>query len=320
MLRPQLLSSMELRHLRYFVAVAETENVTRAAAKLRIAQPAVSRQIRDLEDELGVPLLERNAKSVRLTEAGRLFLQEAREVLARADAAVVKVQAASGRSRGELHVGYAPSLTARILPRALRQMQAEFPQIRVLLHDLSSEEMLAQLREGKLHVALMVEPAAPQLRGMRFRELARYALRVAAAPKHPLTRSRSVTHAQLSGLPLVGYSRADYPEYHQRLADLFTGTARPPQIVEEHDSVTSLIAAVEAGRGVALLPECVACLVGERLEMIPITPEPPPVIVGAVCRQRTELATVEDFVNAAVEEPPAPSRQKSAKARAVVRI
>ncbi len=291
---------MELRHLRYFVAVAETENVTRAAAKLRIAQPAVSRQIRDLEEELGVPLLERQAKSVRLTDAGRLFLEEARAVLERADAAVEKVRAAGQRARGELQVGYAPSLTSRILPRALRRMQADFPLVRVLLHDLSSEEMLAQIREGRLHVALMVEPSPAQLRGLRFRELARYPIRLATAPKHPLSRKRSVPIAAISGEPLIGYSRADYPEYQQRLDVVFNGHG--PQIIEEHDSVTSLIAAVEAGRGVALLPECVACLAGSRLQMVPVTPEPEPVVVGAVCRQRAELAMVEDFVRAAGEQ------------------
>src|SRR3954470_14099380 len=84
---------MELRHLRYFVAVAEAENVTRAAAKLRVAQPAVSRQIRDLEEELGLALLERSPKSVRLTDAGRIFLEEARAVLTRADDAVKAVRA-----------------------------------------------------------------------------------------------------------------------------------------------------------------------------------------------------------------------------------
>ncbi|HEV7868968.1 MAG TPA: LysR family transcriptional regulator, partial [Chthoniobacteraceae bacterium] len=149
---------MELRHLRYFVAVAESENVTRAAAKLRVAQPAVSRQIRDLEDELGLALLERTAKSVRLTDAGRFFLTEARAVLERVEVAVAQVRAVAGGVRGELHVGYAPSLTVQILPRALRRFQAEFPGVRVSLHDLSTEEMLAGIRDGKLDVALRVPP------------------------------------------------------------------------------------------------------------------------------------------------------------------
>ena len=108
---------MELRHLRYFVAVAEAENVTRAAAKLRVAQPAVSRQIRDLD----LALFERSAKALRLTDAGRVFLEEARAVLARADDAVQAVRAIAGGTRGELHVGYAPSPTVQILPRALRR-------------------------------------------------------------------------------------------------------------------------------------------------------------------------------------------------------
>ena len=114
---------MELRHLRYFIGVAEEENVSRAALKLHVSQPALSRQIRDLEEELGFSLLERSAKSVRLTEAGRTFLIEARAVLQRAEDAVKTARSIATGGRGELHVGYAPSLTARILPPALRAFQ-----------------------------------------------------------------------------------------------------------------------------------------------------------------------------------------------------
>ena len=105
---------MELRHLRYFVAVAETENVSRAALKLHISQPGLSRQVRDLEEELGFPLLERGAKSVRLTEAGRVFLGEARAVLQRVEAAVQAARAVATGSREELHVGYPYRLTERV--------------------------------------------------------------------------------------------------------------------------------------------------------------------------------------------------------------
>src|SRR5438876_12055666 len=119
--------AVELRHLRYFVAVAQEENVSRAALKLHVSQPALSRQIRDLEDELGFLLLERSAKSVRLTEAGRAFLLEARAVLQRAEDAVKAARAIATGGSGEIHVGYAPSLTARILPQTLRAFQAELP-------------------------------------------------------------------------------------------------------------------------------------------------------------------------------------------------
>jgi LysR family transcriptional regulator, benzoate and cis,cis-muconate-responsive activator of ben and cat genes len=102
---------MQLRHLRYFIAVAEEQNVTRAAARLHVSQPPLSRQIRDLENELGISLFDRGAKAVRLTEAGRVFLVEAQAVLRRADQAVEMARAVASGQRGEIHVGYAPSLT-----------------------------------------------------------------------------------------------------------------------------------------------------------------------------------------------------------------
>ena len=103
---PSGIFPMELRHLRYFVGVAETENVSRAALKLHISQPAISRQIRDLEDEIGLPLLKRAGKSVRLTEAGRMFLNEARAVLERTDEALRNVRALDERQHMDLHVGF----------------------------------------------------------------------------------------------------------------------------------------------------------------------------------------------------------------------
>src|SRR5579859_7349160 len=108
---------MELRHLRYFVAVAEEQNVTRAAVRLHLSQPTLSRQIRDLEDELGIVLFERGAKTVRLTEAGRVLLTEARIALQGVQDAVQMAKAVAGGKRAEIHVGYAPSLTVELLPR-----------------------------------------------------------------------------------------------------------------------------------------------------------------------------------------------------------
>ena len=160
---------MELRHLRYFVAVAEAENVSRAALKLHVSQPALSRQIRDLEEELGFLLLERGAKSVRLTEAGKTFQGEARAVLQRVEEAVKTARAVATGGRGELHVGYAPSLTVRILPPALRAFQAGLPNVRVLLHDLSTEEMLARLRDGALQIAFLVRPTPRHVARAAFR-------------------------------------------------------------------------------------------------------------------------------------------------------
>ncbi len=136
---------MELRHLRYFVAVAETENVSRAALKLHVSQPALSRQIRDLEDEIGFCLLERTAKSVRLTDAGRAFLDEVRALLQHADEAVKKARAVASAEPSELHVGHSTPF-AEILPKILRAFQREMPNVHVRLHNWSYEAIFDGVR------------------------------------------------------------------------------------------------------------------------------------------------------------------------------
>ena len=286
---------MELRHLRYFVAVAREENVTRAALKLHVSQPALSRQVRDLEDELGFALLERTAKSVRLTEAGRVFLVEAQAVLDRAAEAVERARARAGRIQGKLQLGYAPSPSVEVLPRVLRAFQAKFPAVRVMLHDLSAEDLLARLHESKIDLALTVQPLGKSSRGLSFTELARYPWRVAMVPGHALAKARSVTIAQVLAEPLLGYTREDYPDYYREIEARFAATARKPAFAEEHDSVTSLIAGVEAGHGVAILPSCVSCIAGPRLRLVPLRPAGAPLVVGVLRRQKAS-PLVEEFV------------------------
>jgi DNA-binding transcriptional LysR family regulator len=273
---------MELRHLRYFIAAAETENVSRAALKLHVSQPALSRQIRDLEEELGFSLFERSAKSVRLTEAGKTFLAEARAVLERADQAVNSARAVATGTRGELHIGYAPSPTVRIIPATLRAFQGQMPNVRVRLHDLSTAEMLAGVREGELHVAFLVRPNRAMLRGLHFEELTRDTMCLAVSPSHTLARLRSATLTQVAREPLVVFSRKDYPEYHEYLETLFASIKAKPISVEEHDSAASLIAAVESGQGVAVVPQSFSCFASPRLKLIPLSPNPEPIVIGAV--------------------------------------
>jgi len=292
---------MELRHLRYFVGVAEEENVSRAALKLHVSQPALSRQIRDLEDELGFLLLERSAKSVHLTEAGRTFLIEARAVLQRAEDAVKAARAIATGKSGELHVGYAPSITARILPQILRAFQAELPNVRVRLHDFSTEEMLAGLREGRLQIAFVVRLTPALLRGLRFAELSRDSICLAVAPKHPLAGRRTVTLAEIAREPLITYSRKDYPDAHENLAALFAAIKIKPHIVEEHDSVSSLIAAVESGTGVAVAPQSLTCTAGPRLKLIPFSPALEPLVVGVAWSNHELTAAAERFLKCARE-------------------
>jgi len=276
---------MELRHLRYFVVVAEEENVTRAAERLHVSQPPLSRQIQDLEEELGVTLFTRTARTIRLTPAGRHFLEQARQILSQTEAAIKSVRAVSGGVQGELSLGFAPSLTVELLPDALRKFQADFPRVKVSLHDLSSEEMLAGLQSGKLDLVLMALPEGKRLNGFSHLRLRDYTLSVALPLHHRLASRKSVQLEELKEEVLLGYSRSGYPEYHEFLMQkLGCPKSRPGQtpIQEEHESVTSLMAAVESGRGVALVASCLGKLAGPRIKVRPILPSGMLVSLGVV--------------------------------------
>ena len=290
---------VELRHLRYFVAVAELLNFTQAARRLRVAQPALSRQIRDLEAELSVPLLERGPRAAKLTEAGATFLEEARAILQRADEAVKLTRAVARGERGEIQVGYAPSLTTEVLPCALHSFHNTAPGVHVKLHDLSSEEMLRGVGAGRLHLGLMARPSKRALSGLKFERLREYPICVALPPAHRLARGRQVAFKQIAEAPLVAYSRAEYPEYHAMLTKLFAGTGRTPRLVEEHDSAASLIAAVEIGRGLVIVPACLGMLAGGRLKLRPLHPPPPPIQLVAVFDPQRLTGAAAGFLAAA---------------------
>src|SRR5471030_3086963 len=154
---------MELRHLRYFAAVAAHGSFNRAAGKIHLTQPALSRQVKDLEDELGVRLFVRGKNAVTLTDAGELFYEEARDLLARADQAVQRVR---GEARNEvMRVGYAPSLVSGLMPGALEKFQAATPGVRIELADLSSREMNEQAKAGQLDLLITPEPSEEAVPG-----------------------------------------------------------------------------------------------------------------------------------------------------------
>ena len=256
---------MELRHLRYFVAVCEALNFTKAAAQLRIAQPALSRQVQDLEDEIGVDLLKRSPRGVTITAEGKLFLEEAREVLRRTDESVEKVRALARGEYGELHVGYAPSPTVEILPPALAAFQKAFPRVRVLLHDLSQRELIDGLQNGTLELAVMPDAAGLQSGGLEFEALRNYPLCVALARAHRFARLKSISLEKVAAEPLIGFCRKDYPEYYVGLDRIFNPLGIKPRVVVECDSASSLITEVEAGRGIALTSSVFKYVSGKRL-------------------------------------------------------
>jgi DNA-binding transcriptional LysR family regulator len=277
---------MELRHLRYFVAVAEAGNISHAAERLHISQPPLSRQIRDLEHELGLALFERTSRAVHLTAAGKEFLPEARAVLKRAASAIESVRQFQARLPKTLAIGYAPSPTVEILPPALRAFQAAHPNVKVALHDLTSAEMLAGVREQSLDLAVMVRQAKSASRGLTFAPLKRYLAGILLPPGHPLEAFPHVTAAQILREPLVAYNLNDYSEYPEWLEQILRTKASKLKIAEECDGALSLISAVEAGRGIAVVMESVQCISGNRVSFRPIINAPESPEVGVMYRTK----------------------------------
>src|SRR6266403_3246987 len=181
-----------------------------------------SRQIRDLQDEIGFCLLERTAKSVRLTDAGRAFLDNARALLQNADEAVTKARAVASAEPTELQVGHSPTLTVEILPKILRAFHWALPNMHVRLHDFSSKDILERIRDGRLQLGLIVAPTkARELHDLRYEELFHERVCVAVAPQHPFARRRSVPLIEVAAELLIGLTREDYPNYYDLLSIVF---------------------------------------------------------------------------------------------------
>jgi len=294
-------AAVELRHLRYFVAVAEAENLSRAALKLHVSQPPLSRQIRDLEDELGFLLLKRTAKSVSLTEAGRTFLNEARAVLQRADEGVKKARAVATAGETDLHVGHSPTQFAEILPKTLRAFQRAMPNVHVRLHDWSSKTTLDGVRDGRLQLGLITRsPKASALHGVRYEELFHGRVCVAVAPQHAFAHRRAIPLAEVAAEPLIGLTREDYPNYYDLLSVTFSKVKQKPRVIEQHDSMSGVMSAVEAGTGVAVAVD-LGYSFGNRVKFLHLTPEPKPFSVGIVAPKGRLSSAAEKFWHCAKE-------------------
>jgi DNA-binding transcriptional LysR family regulator len=263
--------------------------------RLNVSQPPLSRQIRDLEDELGVVLLERSPKEVSLTPAGRMFFRQARRVLRQAAEAVRKVREFGLAEAAELRVGYAPSPTVEILPRALRAFQRAAPKARVRLLDQSTEESLAGLSAGTIDVALVVQPPLKGRSSLVFEKLLELPAGIIVPAEHPFAGRSSVTLDEALSQPLVPYIRKGYSDYHHWLSSVLKRTRRKPRLVTAVDGAISLIAAVEAGQGIGFAPSTFAAVAGRRVRFVPLSAAPP-LAVGYVVRATHRSEILETFI------------------------
>jgi LysR family transcriptional regulator, hca operon transcriptional activator len=267
---------MELRHLRYFVAVAEELSFTRAAARLHTSQPSLSQQIRQLEAAVGVRLLERSRQHVALTSAGRIFLREAKEILGRVEhAGRLAKQAADGRA-GDLSVGTFPAADVRILPLLRPVLAAHLPDLRLILHSKYAIDPVAGLLAGTLDVAFVRGPIDSA--ELQSRELLREQIVMMLPAHHPLARRKRVPVELLHDLPCITMDRSLAPGLYDAIASLYRQAHIRMHAVSSADNVLGHLRLVQEGLGFALLPDSMGALLPPGVVMKPLECDPVPTV------------------------------------------
>jgi DNA-binding transcriptional LysR family regulator len=245
---------MELRHLRYFVAVAEELHFGRAAQRLYMAQPPLSQQIRQLEREIGVTLLARNNRNVALTAAGQAFLADARAILARVEEATIHAQRVSRGEAGWLGIGFVGSAMYDLLPAVLREFRGRCPDVELELLELLGGQQEEALRDGRIHVGFA--RLTGDADGLIRETIVREPLIVALPAEHPLAAARkAIPLASLAGEPFILYPQQS--SYADTILRLCNDAGFDPTVVQKTGEVQTAVGLVAAGIGVTLVPAAV---------------------------------------------------------------
>lgn len=261
---------MELRHIRYFVALGEELNFTRAAERLHIAQPPLSQQIRQLEDEVGVTLLQRNSRPVRLTEAGELFLARARALLASFEDAVADTRRVGRGQAGKLAIGFVGSAMFAGLPDIVGAYRDACPAVELVLDEMLAAEIAEALRRRRIDVGF-ARPALLPEAGLAQRLILEEPY-VAALPRaHPLAARRSIVLAELSDDAFVLYPARPEPSVTGLIVAACAAAGFTPRLAQEVLHLQTAIGLIAAGVGVSLIPEAAArAQTGRGVAYIPL--------------------------------------------------
>ncbi|GGL53584.1 acetoin biosynthesis transcriptional regulator AlsR [Sporolactobacillus putidus] len=243
---------MEFRHLLYFITVAEELHFGRAAARLQMTQPPLSKQIQQLEEETGVTLFKRTKRHVELTTAGEIFLPEARQILAQMRQAVDTAQRAQRGEFGRLVIGFVGSATYDILPEIIREYRRKFPHVAVVLHELSTPDQLNALTGGRIDIGLLHPPVNSSLIEAEPVKSGYCAL---SLPKnHPLAKKAKIRIEDLRDRPFIVVSRDIWPGLYDEFLSLFQNVDFTPKIVQEATEYQMVVGLVSAGIGIGVVP------------------------------------------------------------------
>jgi DNA-binding transcriptional LysR family regulator len=263
---------MELRHLRYFVTVAEELNVSRASARLRISQPAVSRQLRDLEQELGVELFARGKSKLKLTPAGEAFLAHARDLLRRSNEAAKEMEQFRPQTGRTVTVGYIAPVLASMLTPALRVFGQKSPEVEVVLREMAPGEQVKALREGKIDLALPGNSCPALSDEFEVVVLGQIPFEAVLPDNHLLALRKRIALAELKDETFIGFDEEEFPGRNDVICAVCQEAGFTPRLRYRVASLSALLAKVAAGNGVTLTPKEVGQLPHPGAVLIPLKP------------------------------------------------
>lgn len=275
---------MELRHLRYFVAAAEELNISRAAARLRLSQPPLSRQIRDLEQEIGTPLFDRQNKRLRLTSAGACFLPEARKILSHATQAARLAKAAGAGQAGQITIAFLSPLGGMFLPGIIRSFRQKFPLVDIDLREMVPRQQLEALLDHRIDLGFLPKTELESTNDFAFESLMDVKLRLALSTGHRFANLRRTPLAKLKDERFITFKRSAAPATHDLILQVCRSAGFEPNVVKQSDRAQTILDLVAAGVGVAIVPEHFQRYRAELL-LRPLVPNPPSLSLCMAWRQ-----------------------------------
>ncbi|TPG50591.1 LysR family transcriptional regulator [Rhodanobacter glycinis] len=294
----------DFRQLRYFVAVAEELSFTRAALRLHLSQPPLSQQIQSLEQDLGVRLLERTKRHVALTEPGRVFLEQARQILTKADEARSQVTAAAAGYSGQLRLAYTVSVSFHpALPQALLRYGQIAPNVRLKLSEMYTEPQFAALLAGEIDVGFVRdEPLhAQDARRLRLSVIDREPLLLALPAGHPLAGRSSLRLAEVADDAFVSQPRELAATLYDRLVKLATRAGFQPTIAQHAQQINGLLALVAAGLGLALVPASMRTVRLAGVSYVPLEDSDAYLLLAVACRADDPAPALQQFLSTVAE-------------------
>lgn len=285
---------MELRHLRYFVAVAEELHFGRAAQRLQMTQQPLSQQIRDLEAELGVELFHRTKRQVRLTEAGRAFLEQAYQLLAKAEQAVQVARLADQGQFGRLVVGLCGLATYSVLPRVLKAFRERSPNVELELHQMTSSGQVQALQDRQIHLGFVTPPVHDET--LTIKLMLQEPFVVLLPETHPLATQLEVPLQALANDSFILVPRNSEPGYYDRCISLLKQAGFAPRVSQQATEMQTILSLVAAGLGVSLFPASARTLYREGVIYTALTPLTSKIELALVWRQHESSAVLQVFL------------------------